>query len=117
MSTTRIDYGTTLEIFAGTTKTFTLIVNDPVTGLPKDLSDTAVFDSGNVKIFKPDGTVIVTLTVTYSDRPNGEIQFTVTSATATNANAGNWIGNMELLNNGAVIVEQQLFNFNILENY
>ena len=117
MSTTRIDYGTLLEIFAGTTKLFTLIVKDPVTGLPEDLSDTAVFNTGRVKIIRPDTTIVATLSITYSDRPNGEIEFTVTSTAATNANAGNWVGNMELENDSAQIVEQQNFNFNIIENY
>lgn len=117
MSTTRIDYGTLLDIFAGTTKLFTLIVTDPVTGDPKNLSDTSVFNTGRVKIVKPDTTIIATLSITYSDRPNGEIEFTVTSADATNANAGNWVGNMELENDSAQIVEQQHFNFNIIENY
>lgn len=117
MSTTRIDYGTLLEIFAGTTKLFTLIIKDPVTGDPKDLSDTAVYNTGSVKIVRPDTTIVATLSVTYSDRPNGEIEFTVTSSIAKNENAGNWIGNMELVNDSALVVEQQNFNFNIIESY
>ncbi len=117
MSTRRTEYETNLDMYVGTTKIFTLVVKDPVTALPKDLTNTAVYNSGNVKIYKPDGTIIVTVTVTYSDRANGEIEFTIVAATAVLANAGNWIGNMELINDAAVIVEQQNFGFNILENY
>ncbi len=117
MSTTRIDYGVVFEISAGTTKIFQFTVIDPETGDPKDLSNTTTYDTGEVKIYKPDNTVIATLTVSYTDRPNGEVQFTVTSTEATNANAGNWIGDLELSNDTPLIVEQQFFNFNILESF
>ncbi len=117
MSTTRIDYGVTFEISAGTTKIFQFTVIDPETGQPKDLSNTTTYDTGQVKIYKPDNTVIATLAVTYTDRPNGEVQFTVTATEATNANAGNWIGDLELSNDTPLIVEQQFFNFNILESF
>lgn len=117
MSTTRIDYGVTFEISAGTTKIFQFTVIDPETGQPKDLSDTATYDDGDVKIYKPDATIIGTLTITYTDRPNGIIQFIVTPTEANNTNAGNWIGDLELINTTPDIVEQQFFNFNILESY
>lgn len=117
MSTRRIDYGLTLEIFAGTTKDFELIIEDPDTGDPKDLSDTSTYNDGSVKIVKPDGTVITTVSISFLDRAAGIVGFTITDEYATNTNAGNWIGNLELINNVPKIVDQQLFNFNILENY
>lgn len=117
MSTRRIDYGVTFEISAGSTKIFQFTVIDPVTGTAKNLSDTTIFATGQVKIYKPDNTIIGTLTVSYTDRVNGIIQFTVTATEATNANAGNWIGDLELSNDVPLIVEQQFFNFNILESF
>lgn len=117
MSTRRIDYGTTLEIFAGTTKDFELIVENPETSQAKDLSDTDVYATGNVKIQKPDGTIIGTVSITYTTRGLGLIGFSITDSIATNTNAGNWIGNAEFINSDGDIIDQQLFNFNILENF
>ncbi len=117
MSTTRIDYGVKFDISAGTTKIFQFTVIDPETGQAKDLSDTGTYATGEAKIYMPDGTIIGTLTITFTDRPNGIVQFTVTPTEANNTNAGNWIGDLELSNTGADIVEQQFFNFDILESY
>jgi len=117
MSTTRIDYGVLFEILAGSTKIFQFTVIDPETGQAKDLTDTSTFDTGQVKIVKPDNTIITTVTVTYTDRINGIVQFTVPATDANNANAGNWIGELELSNTTPLVVEQQFFNFNILESF
>ena len=59
MSTERNDFGTSFIIFAGSTKTFTLTIKDPDTGLVFNLSNTTDFDTGEVKIIKPDGTIII----------------------------------------------------------
>jgi len=117
MSTTRIDYGVTFEISSGTTKIFQFTVINPETGQPKDLTDTSTYATGVAKIYKPDSTIIGTLTISYTDRANGIVQFTVTPTEATNANAGNWIGDLELSNTTPLIIEQQFFNFNILESF
>jgi len=117
MSTTRIDYGVTFEISAGTTKIFEFTVIDPETGQAKDLTDTATYATGEVKIYKPDNTIIGTLTISYTDRVNGKVQWTVTPTEASNTNAGNWIGDLELSNTTPLIIEQQFFNFNILESF
>jgi len=117
MSTTRIDYGVKFDISAGTTKIFQFTVIDPETGQAKDLTDTNTYATGQVKIYKPDNTIIGTLAVTFVDRLNGLIQWTVTPTEASNANAGNWIGDLELSNTTPVIIEQQFFNFDILESF
>lgn len=117
MSVVRKDFGTELEMFVGSTKTFQLVVNDPDTGNPINMSDTAVFATGEFKIVKPGGDIITTVAITYGDRPNGRVDFTILATVATNANAGNWEGNLELSDNIPVIIEQQRINFNIIESY
>lgn len=118
MSTRRIDYnGVTFEITAGTTKSFEITIEDPFTGEIKPLTDTTVYDSFRFKIIKPDKTVIATITGSYLDRPNGLVGWTVDDDIATNDNAGNWIGELEFLNNLSEVVDQQMINFNILESY
>jgi len=106
-----------LEIFVGTSKTFALTVIDPDTGTAKDLTSVTTFDTGNFKILKPDGTNIVTVAITYADRANGLVTFVILSATTILANAGNWIGELELLNTSSDTVDQQKVNFNILESF
>ena len=117
MSTVRTDYGVLLEMFVGSNKTFSLTIKDPDTGLAFNMSDTTEFNTGQVKIIKPDATVITTVSITYFDRPNGIIQFTILAADAINTNAGNWKGEVELSTDVPVVFEQQAFNFNILESY
>lgn len=118
MSLVRTDYGETCEIFVGSQKTFELTILDPDDPtMAKNLSDATVFATGNFKIVRPNGTLIATLTVDYFDRPNGIIQFEVTTTETVLANAGNWKGELELINDQGIPVEQQVFNFNILESH
>lgn len=119
MSINREDFGVTLEIHSGTTKEFELTVIDPDTGVAKDLSDTDVYATGIVKIYKPGGTQIgANMGVSYdTPRTTGIIFFTITSTHSNIINAGNWIGNVEFLNTDGVKIDQQFFNINILESY
>ena len=117
MSTRRKDYEATFEIHAGSEKSFELTIVDPDTGAPKDLSDGTLYDSLRIKVYKPGGNIIGTLPGSYDDRANGIILFTIPTTISTNENAGNWIGNIEFLNNGGDIIDQQFFGVNILESY
>jgi len=117
MSTVRKDFGTILEMNAGSTKKFTLTVNDPDTGLAVNMSDTAVYATSQFKIVKPGGTLIATVSVTYLDRTNGKVEFTILAVDATNANAGNWEGDLEFSDNSPKVIDQQQINFNIKESY
>ena len=115
MSTRRQNFEATFEIHAGTEKQFAIEIVDPDTGSHKDLSDSTLYSDIVVKIYRPDGTILETLPGTFEDRQTGVVLFTVPPQ--TNENAGNWIGNVEFLNNGNTIVDQQFFGINILESY
>jgi len=119
MSVRREDFGTTFDVHAGTTKTLQLTILDPDTGSAKSLTDTSVYASGVVKIYKPDGTLVgSSMSVTFSDRANGVIIFTVSGTDqATNTNAGNWIGEIEFSNVTPLKIDQQFFNINIKESF
>lgn len=116
MSTTRIQYETVFEQFVGETRTFEITVKDPDTGGALNLSDTTTYATARVKITKPNGTIIATLAANYSDRNNGKVTYTVDDTIATEANAGNWMGLLELLNSTPKIITKQRFNHNILES-
>lgn len=117
MSVRREDFGTKLDIYVDSEKTFQLNVINPNTGLAEDLTNTTIYNTGTVKVYKPDGTVVLSVTLTYADRANGVVEFTVLETHTVIANAGNWIGDMELIDDTAKIIDQQKFNFNILVSY
>jgi hypothetical protein len=122
MSVNREDFGVEYVVFAGTTKTLEAIIIDPDTGNNKDLSNTSVYATGVAKVYKPDGTAVGSnMTISYgdaADRTAGLVTFTVlASSQSTNANAGNWIGEIELSNVSPLVVEQQKFNIKIIESY
>ena len=116
MSVRRTDYGATFEMNVGSTKTFVPQLKDDCDN-QESYEDATTYASVDVVIYKPDGTVITTISGSYSDRRNGKISFTVPAATATLANAGNWIGEVVLKNSSAETIDQRKFNFNILESY
>lgn len=116
MSQRYTDYGVTLEIFADTEKVFQLTIIDPETNEVQQLTNTALYSTVDVKIVKPDGSLIVTVPAIYADRPNGLVEFTITPSANMLSNAGNWIGEVEFFNTNSIKIDQQRFNFNILES-
>jgi len=117
MSLNRIDYGLVYNILVGSEKPFTTTINDPDTGSGLDMSDTTTYATGVVKIIQPDGTILATVAITFTDRPNGTVTWTILDTTTVLANAGNWVGNLEISSDVPKIIEQVNFNFNIIESY
>lgn len=117
MSTVRRDYGAVQEIYVGTTKAFTVTVIDPETGAPKDLTNATIYHTARFRIldasFREIGEVVP---VTFEDRNAGTIQYVIPPSVTVSENAGNHIGNIEFLNIDDELIDQQLVNFNILEN-
>lgn len=117
MSTERTTFDTVIDIHVGTTKTFEYTIIDPDTGTFKVLTDTDIYATAKVKIFKPDGTQIGgDRTVSFTDRATGKVEFTLTTTETATANAGNWRGELEISNTAPLIIDQQFFNVNILES-
>lgn len=115
MSLVREQFDATLEITVGTTKIMTLIIEDPETGEPVDLSDTDIYSTAKYLITKPDKSLVgPELTVTFVDRPTGVTEFLVPASTTILENAGNWLGTIQFINVGSLIIDQRKMNFNIL---
>ena len=105
------------RIKAGSRATLELTINDS-TGSAKSLTDTVTYSTGNWKVWKPDGTLIINGAVTYDNRAGGIVIYALTADDTVIANAGNWEGEVELKNSGGTIVEQtQTFSFVIEESY
>jgi len=117
MSTIRRDYNALQEIYVGTTKAFTSTIIDPDTGEPKDLRDGSIYHTARFRILDPSYNEIgMHIPVTFEDREHGMIQYVIPTDITVSENAGNWIGNIEFLNINGEIIDQQLVNFNILDN-
>ncbi len=120
MSIRREQINPTFEVFVGTKKQFLLTVIDPDTNEKKDLVDAAIYATGVAKIFKSDGTAVgADMAIVYeAPRSDGIISFIVLDTDHTlPANAGNWWGEVEFINNVAEIIDQQRFGINIIESY
>jgi hypothetical protein len=87
-------------------------------GVAKNLSDTATYATAKWKVWKPDGTLLINGTASYSNRSTGEITYLLTSTDTVIANAGIWEGEVELWNSSSILTEQsETFNFTIEESY
>ena len=105
------------RVKAGSRATLELTINDS-TGSAKSLTDTVTYATGNWKVWKPDGTLVINGSITYDNRANGVVTYALTAANTVIANAGNWEGEIELYNSSGTVVEQtETFSFIIEESY
>jgi hypothetical protein len=82
-----------------------------------DLTNTVTFASGKWKVWKPDGTLLINGDISYYDRASGIVSYTLVTADTTDK-AGNWSGEVEMLDSSGSISEQtKTFNFVIEESY
>jgi len=51
------------------------------------------------------------------DRDNGVVGFKIPDTDTIIANAGNWLGNLEISSDTPKIIQQLQFNYNIIESY
>ena len=105
------------RIKAGSRATLELTINDS-TGSAKSLTDAVTYATGNWKVWKPDGTLVINGAITYDNRAGGIVTYVLTANDTVIANAGNWEGEIELKNSTGTVVEQtQTFSFIIEESY
>ena len=108
---------TEFRIKAGSRATLQLTVADS-TGTGKDLTNTVTYATGKWKVWQPNGTLIIDGNIVYTTRASGLVSYVLTAADTAIANAGNWTGEIELLNSAGVMSEQtKSFNFTIEESY
>ena len=117
MSMNMVGRSTSFTVKAGSTATLQITVKD-ASGIAKNLSNTVTYNSGKWKVWKPDGTLLLDGTITFVDRANGIVSYTLGTSDITNTKAGIWEGEIELKNSSGVISEQtQSFNFIMEESY
>jgi hypothetical protein len=82
-----------------------------------NLTNTVTFASGKWKVWKPDGTLLINGDISYHDRTNGIVSYTLVTSDTT-SKEGNWSGEVEMLDSSGNISEQtKTFNFVIEESY
>jgi hypothetical protein len=105
------------NIKSGATSTLILNVTDS-SGVAKNMSSTTTYATAKWKVWKPDGTLIINGSATFSNRLTGKISYILTSANTHIDNAGIWEGEVEFLNSSGTISDQsETFNFTIEDSY
>jgi len=108
---------TQFRVKAGSRATLQLTVADS-TGVGKDLSNTTTYASGKWKVWKPNGTLIIDGTISFTTRSSGIVQYTLSASDTVIANAGIWAGEVELKDsNGSISEQTQTFQFIMEESY
>ena len=117
MSMDMIQRAVEYYVKAGSRATLQLTISD-ATGSAKNISNTTTYATGRWKVWKPDGTLQINGALTFSDRANGVVSYALSATDATNAKAGKWEGEVELLDSNGDISEQtESFSFSIDESY
>src|SRR5690242_7793059 len=112
MSSVYSDLGEVYDILVGTTKLFESVIDDPETGGVMDITDTSIFATAKVLLYKPNGNLLCApITGQYFDRENGIISWE--AGTFVNELSGNWKGVIQMFNDNGTCINQQFFNFNI----
>jgi len=100
-------------VYVGEVDTITATIEDSA-GNVKDLSNTTTYATVKIHVWKPDGTLIINGSGTYSNRGTGQVSYTLVTGDTVLANAGNWEGIFLLYNNSGILTEPSaIFNFSI----
>ena len=86
---------TEFRIKAGSRATLQLTVADS-NGVAKNLTNTTTYATGKWKVWKPGGTLLIDGSVTFTDRTNGVVSYSLSATDTAIANAGIWAGEVEL---------------------
>jgi len=117
MSMNMVGRSTEFRVKVGSKPTLQLTITDDA-GTAKNLSNTVTYNTGKWKVWKPDGTLIINGNITYATRASGIVTYTLVTSDTVLANAGNWSGEIELLDSSGGVSEQtKTFNFVIEESY
>ena len=93
------------RVKTGSRATLQLTVADS-SGNAKDLSNTVTFATGLWKVWKPDGTLIINGTLTFTTRASGVVSYALLTSDTVAANVGRWEGEVELTDSSGNISEQ-----------
>ena len=105
------------KVKAGSRATLELTISDS-TGSAKNLTNSTTYATGKWKVWKTDGTMLINGDLTFDDRANGVVSYSLSATDATNAKAGRWEGEVELLDvNGSISEQTESFSFSIEESY
>ena len=108
---------TEFKVKAGSRATLQLTVATS-SGTAKDLSNATTYATGKWKVWKPDGTLVINGTLTFTTRASGLVSYALTALDTAIANAGRWEGEVELKDaNGDISEQTKSFTFMIEESY
>lgn len=107
------------EVKVGSTNALQFNIYDDTGTSLRNLSNTSTYNTGKLKVWKPDGTLVIDGAVTFTDRVNGLVTYGLTSTDTATTNAGKWEGEIELLSTDGTTVTLQTdtFSFIIRNSY
>ena len=85
-------------------------------GVAKDLTSLTLYDTGTFKVWKSDGTLVISGSITFTTRASGLVSYALTANDTVAANSGVWEGEVEILNDSSVMEEQTETFTVIIEN-
>jgi len=85
----------------------------------RDLSNTSTYASGTLRVWKPDGTLVINGAITFTTRASGLVTYGVSSSDSVAANAGKWYGEIQMKSNDGTTITLQTdtFSFHIENSY
>lgn len=106
------------KVKVGSRETLTFNCQDSV-GVAKDFTSTTIYNVARLKVWKPDGTLVINgVAVITTPLANGVVTYALGAIDAIIGNAGNWVGEIEVVDNGSNITYQtDTFSFVIQESF
>lgn|GEM_PF-5723068 len=101
----------------GSRATLTANIKD-VNGNVLDLTDAVKYATGRWKVWKPDGTLLINGAIIFANRSQGIVTYALSATDTVLANAGNWAGEIEFLDNVPLVsVQSETFSFVMKVSY
>lgn len=107
------------EIKVGSTNALQFNVYDDTGTTLQNLNNTSTYATGKLKVWKPDGTLVIDGALTFTDRANGLVTYAVTTSDSVATNAGKWEGEIELISSDTttITLQSETFTFIIRNSY
>ena len=113
------DKATIYTIKVGSSNALQFNIYDDTGVTLKDLSNASTYATGTLRVWKPDGTLVITGTLTFTTRASGLLTYGVQTADSVAANAGKWYGEIQLVSSDTTTITLQTdtFSFHIENSY
>lgn len=101
----------------GSRRTLTMTITNDV-GETIDMTSSTTYNTGKWKVWRTDGGLVIDGNISFSNRAQGIIQYPLSVADTLAKNTGVFDGEVEIFDDGGIMVEQtETFTFIIQNSY